>query len=161
MEGFFLEKNNIKMASVPVDGNTAAISGARISMKTGERLVILCAMGDSTGATVEFAIKQHNASSGGTTKALATLNPYFHKVGAATSFTKVEPTVATDTYTLTTLFTGDEGLVAFEVLQEDLDVDNNFSHVSVEVTDAAAAKIMAPLYIVHQSKSNPAYSTAL
>ena len=161
MESFLMEKANLKQIGEPVDGNTAAITGARVSMASGERLSIVVSMGDSTAALVSFSLKQHNAASGGTTKALSIDNAYFHKVGAATSFTKVEPTSATDAYDLSALFAGEPGVVVFEVLQENLDVQNNFSHVSIDIADTTAAKIISGLYLVGSTKNDPAYSTAL
>lgn len=161
MEGFLLEKLNIKLANPPVDGNTAAIVGARVSMAKGERVTFLAFLSASTAAVGVFALKQHNAASSGTTKALSIMNPYFYKLGAATVFTKVEPVAAADTYDLSTLLATDGGIVAFECLQEDLDVDNNFSHVSINMDDTTAAKVVALAYIVHPSKRNPAYNEVL
>lgn len=145
-----MEKVNIKSIAGPVDGNTAAITGVRVNMKEYKRVSLIFNMGDSTTATdVSFQLKQHNAASGGTTKALAISNAYFHKVGVATVFTKVEPSVANDDYDLTTLFANDEGVVVFEVLEEDLDVNGGFAWISVDLTDMGAAKLVSGLAVLH------------
>lgn len=161
MEQFLMEAHNIKQVGVPVDMNTAAITGARIKMSKGDRLAIILSMSDSTAAVVTFDLDQHTAASGGTSKALSVANPYFHKKAALTSFTKVEPTSAADTYDVSSIFSDDEGVVVFEVLGEDLDVNGGFAYVSVNALDSTAAKILSGLYVVSQSRFLPAYSEAI
>jgi hypothetical protein len=160
MEKFLMEGSNIKQVAVPSDMDTA-VTGARIKMEKGDRLAIVLSMGDSVGAVVEFALKQHNAASGGTTKALEVMNPYFKKAGSATSFTKVEPTAVEDTYDLAADFAAQEGVVVFEVLGEDLDVNNGFAWVSVNAADSTVAKLLAGLYVVGKSRFQPAYEQAV
>ncbi len=160
MEAYLLEKQNIKQAFGPADLDTAQV-GARISLVSGQRVVILLSIADSAGGNVIANLKQHNAATAGTSKALELTNPYFHKVGAATVFTKVDVDTAEDVYDLSALLATEPGLVAFEVKAEDLDVEGNFSHISVEMDDSGAAKIGAGVYIVHDCKSLPAYSVAL
>lgn len=158
MEAFFLEKYNLKQIVLPVDLNTAANPGARISMKNARRITFVVNMGDSTAAsTLSAALKQHNAASSGTTKALSVANPYYHKLGAATKFTKVEPGSAADTYDLAALFAGDEGIAVFEVLAEDLDTNNGFAWCTIDIADAGAAKVGAVMAIVEPIRK-PAYS---
>lgn len=158
---FLMEKQNIKLATVPVDMNTAAITGARVGLAKADRVAIVCQMGDSTAATVQFTLRQHNAATAGTSKDLSVANPYYHKVAAATSFTKVQPTSAAALYDLGTLFANDEGIVVFEVLGENLDVDGGFAWVSVDVADSGAAKILAACYVLSDVRYAPAYSEAI
>jgi hypothetical protein len=158
MEKFLLEDKGIKQAFLPVDLNTAAVAGERV--KAEDRVSIVVAMGDSTGATVQISLKQHNAASGGDSKALSIANKYYKKAGAAKSFSKVEPEVAADAYDLSADFAAEEGVVVFEVLPEDLDVNGGFSHVSVEIADSGAAKLASGLYIV-DCKFKPAHSVEL
>lgn len=155
-----LEKLNIK-AMEPVDMNTAAITGARISMKESDRVAIVCNMGDSVAAVVDFTLKQHNAASGGTSKVLAVANPYFKKVGAATSFTKVEPTVAASNFVLSSDFAAEPGMVVFEVLAADLDINGGFTHLSIDAADSTAAKLISIEYVSHEVDKKPAYAEAL
>lgn len=154
-EGF-----GLKMGVLPVDLNTAAVTGERISLAKGKKLAIVCQLGDSTAALVRPTLRQHSAATGGTSKDLSVANPYYYKNGAATSFTKVEPSSAAALYNLDTLFGGDEGIVVFEVHPEDLDVNGNFTHVSVDFADSTAAKLCSVLYVL-DSKEVPAYSLAL
>jgi len=158
---FLLEEYNAKQAFAPVDLNTAAITGARVSLAKHKRIAIVISLGASVGATVQFTLKQHNAALAGTSKDLVVANKYFKKAGAATVFTQVEPTVASASYDLSADFAADGGIVVFEVLAEDLDVNNNFSHISVDVADSAAAKIGAGVYILRDGVSKPNYADAV
>lgn len=159
MEGFFLEKYNVAQGLVPVDLNTAANTGLRISMKDAKRVIFIVTMGDSTAGATDFSLKQHNAATAGTSKALSVANPYFHKAGAATTFTKVTPGSATDNY-VPTAFDNEPGVAVFEVLAEDLDVNGDFAWVSLDIADAGAAKIGAVIAIV-EPKAKPAYGNAV
>lgn len=162
MNMFLLEKANAKAIVGPVDLNTAAVTGARVGLKGYDRVTFVAHFGASTSATdVSFVLRQHNASTSGTSKDVAVLNPYFHKLGSATSFTKVVPSVATADYDLTSLIGDNAGIVVFEVLAEDLDVNGNFNFVSVDTTDAGAAKICSVVAYLHEPESKPAYSGVL
>jgi len=158
---FMLEENNVKQAFAPVDMNTAAITGARISLAKGNRVAIVIHMGTSTAAVAQFTLRQHNAASSGTSKDLSVANAYFVKAGSATSFTKVAPTVAAALYDLSTDFAANGGVVVFEVLAEDLDVNGNFTHVSVDVADSTAAKLAGAVYVLRGCEKLPAYSEVL
>ena len=161
MNRALLMDENLKIGNVPVDLNTAAVTGARIKLSHGERLAIILVLGASTAAVVELTLKQHNAASSGTSKALSVMNPYFKKAGVATSFTKVEPVAAASVYDLSTDFNADSGIIVLEVLPEDLDVNGGFTHVSCDIADSTAAKIGALFYAVVDSKIKPAYEVAL
>jgi len=160
MEAFLMECKNLKLVTLPVDMNTAAITGLRVSMKECKRVAFVVQMGDSTAAVVQFALKQHNAASAGTSKALSVANPYYHKKAALTSFTKVVPGSATDAYDLSTVFAADEGLAVFEVLVEDLDVEGDFAWVSLDIADSTAAKLVS-VVAVCGGVSKPGYSQVL
>jgi hypothetical protein len=156
MEALLIEKVSKKQIAAPADLNGAAVTGARISLGEADRLAVVLSFGDSSSAVTDVTFQQHNAASGGTSKALTIGSPYFHKVAAATAFTKVElgskasnivPTVLAD----------DEGILVFEVKAEELDVDGGFSYVSVNVADSTAAKVMSGLYVIHDVRKQPAY----
>ena len=156
-----MEKSNLKQAFAPVDLNTAAITGARVSLKEAKRVAIAISLGSSTGAQVRVTLRQHNAASGGTSKDLEIANRYFHKAGAATSFTEVTPTVDAALYNLDAIFAADGGIVVLEVLAEDLDVNGGFDHISVDIADAGAAKIGAGIYVLHNLDIKPGYEVAI
>jgi hypothetical protein len=157
---FFAESKGLKQAILPVDLNTAVNNGARISLKDGDRLAIVIQLGASLASDVVVSLQQHNAATAGTSKDLEIDNPFFQKAGAATSFTKVQPTAKAASFTLTPTFSTDSGVVVFEVLAEDLDVNGNFNHVSVHIADSNAAKLGSAVYVVEPSYK-PAYLNAL
>jgi hypothetical protein len=157
---FLAEGKGLKQAFAPVDLNTAPVAGARIGLKDGDRLAIVINLGTSTAAELRVSLQQHNAASAGVSKDLEIQNPYFHKAGAATKFTKVDPTAPAATFDLDSVFNADGGVVVFEVLAEDLDVNGDFSHVSVNIADSAAAKLGAAVYVLEPSYK-PAYVTDL
>lgn len=154
----FMECQQVKsLVAAGTDMNSAAITGARVDFSKCDKIAVVIDMGTSVGATVQFTLKQHNAASGGTSKVLASANPYFKKVGAATYFTKVEQTSAASLYDLSADFAASAGLVVFEVLSEELDVDGGFTHFSVDVADSGAAKLVAAQYICSNMRYCPAY----
>jgi len=161
MEGFLSEYKAVKQVGVPADLNASALTGARINLAKNERIAIVVSMGDSTGAVTNFSFQQHDASTGGTSKALTLDNAYYHKVAAATVSTKVVPGAAASSFDLSALFAADEGLVVFEVLAEDLDVSNGFDHISFDIADTTAAKIVSAVYMTNGSRFQPAYAEAL
>lgn len=158
MEKFLAEGKLIK-ADYPVDLNTAGLSGVRVDVTKCRRLAFVVVLGGSTGSTVSFTLKQHTAASGGTTADLSVDNRYFKKVGAATVFTEVEPTVEAAAYDLSADFAAAQGIVVFEILPENMDVNNGFKYASIEVADSGTAKLASILY-VGNPKSEAAYGDA-
>lgn len=148
MERFLMEAKNLKVGLVPVDLNAGANAGLRIPMANAKRIAFVVVTGASTAAVLTLNLLQHDAASSGTSKALSVANPYFTKHGAATVFTKTVPGSATDTYDLSTLYATDGGIAVFEVLAEDLDVENGFAWVSLSALDSTAAKVGAILAVV-------------
>lgn len=153
--------NNLKLAALPAD-LAVAVTGSRVKMAAGERLAIICQMGDSVGATVAFTLKQHTAASGGTSKDLSVDNLYFKKAGAATVFTKVDPNgVSAAVYDLSADFGSEEGIAVFQVLQDQLDTENGFAYVSVNIAAAGVAKIAATSYLMQYCELCPAYAESI
>ena len=132
----------------------------RIKLEKGYRLAIVCSFGDSVAAVTDFTLQQHDASTGGNSKALAITNPYFHKVASATTFTKVEISTAASNI-VPTVLAADEGIIVFDILAEDLDVNNGYAWVSVNVADSTAAKVMGAVYVLHNVRNVPAYELAV
>jgi len=159
MEQFLAEEKGIKV-SAPYDMDTVT-TNARISLAEGDRVAIVLNVGDSAASVADFTINQHDAATAGNTKVLATLNPYYKKVGAATKFTKVAPTVATSNYVLTADLATEPGVIVFEVLSEDLDNENGYGYISIAAADATVAKLLGITYVVGNMRSKPAYSIDL
>lgn len=156
-EGALISYATMKQLSVPADANASAITGSRIKLEKGFRLCIAVSMGDSTAAVTSFTLRQHDAASAGNSKDLTIeLGHYFHKVGSAAAFTKVE--FENLAVLAPTVFAADEGIMVMEVLAEDLDVDNDFGYVSCDIADSTASKIFAGSYILHDMREIPAYA---
>lgn len=162
MNKFLMELVNAKMGITPVDLNTAANPGARISLEKGDRVTCIILLADGTSALdLTVSINQHDAASAGNTKACSQANPYYHKVDTATVFTKVVPVAAAGTVDLTALFANDPGIAVLEVCAEDLDVNNGYKYVSFSLPDAGAAKLGAALLILNDCRYLPPYEQAL
>jgi hypothetical protein len=155
----FLEKRNIKQAFAPVDLNTAAVTGARVSLAHVKKVACVISVGTSlTGGVVDITLKQHNAASAGTSKDLLVAKKYYKKVGTATKFTEVPATVAAANYVLSTDFDTNGGIVVFEVDAADLDVNGGFTHFSVNLADGGVAKVGSAIYILSDNDFTPAYA---
>jgi hypothetical protein len=156
----FLDKHTIKQAFAPVDLNTAAVTGNRISLAKGQKVTVVIELADSlTGGAVDITLKQHDAASAGNTKVLAVDRPYFKKVGAATSFTKVEATgTAASNFVLSADFDTDPGNIVFEIESQDLDISNGYNHFSVDLADGAVSRIASAIYILSECRNVPAYA---
>jgi len=154
MEKFLAEEKIVKLGLAPVEVLAVAQAGARISLKESKRIAIVVAFA-AANSDLSVALKQHNAASGGTSKALEISNHYYVKKGTETSFTKTELSAVEDTYAINP---GNfSGVAIFEVLQEDLDVNGDFSHISAELTGTATGRDCSILY-VGASEFLPAYS---
>lgn len=142
MEKFLMERSVVKGVVGPVDLNTAAVTGARVNMKNAKRIAFVCHLGAGSSTTTHtFTLRQHDAASAGNSKDLSVSNPYFHKIGAATSFTKVQPGSAAAAYDLHSILADSASIVAFEVLAEDLDVANDYAWASVDTADSGGAQL--------------------
>jgi hypothetical protein len=156
-----VEGHQIKAVVAPgTDMNTAAITGARVGLKAFDKVTVLVDMGSSTAAVVEMTLKQHNASSGGTSKVLSSAAPHFHKVSPADIFTKVEVSSARSLVDLSALFASAAGMVAIEIKSEELDVNGGFNWFSVDFADSTAAKLIAAYYLLGDARLLPAFDVA-
>lgn len=158
MEKFLVEKYLPKTIISPVDLNTAANTGGRVDMQHIKRVTFLCILAAGTTTTTHsFALKQHTVASSGTPAVLSVDNPYYHKIGAATSFTKVQPDAAADTYDLHSLLSDSASIVVFEVLAEQLDRAGGYRYVSLDVADTGGAQVGTVIALADHSFA-PAYA---
>lgn len=160
MEQFLAEQKGIKLAAAPQSMNATPVEGSRISLKEHKRVAIAISCAASAAAVLSVTLRQHNAASAGTSKNLEVDNVYFHKIGSATKFTKVEPVAKAAVYALGSDVGNNTAVLVFEVLQEDLDVNNDFSHVSVNIVGDATARIVSAIYVA-DSEYKPAYALDL
>lgn len=156
----FLENHNIIPAIIPVDLQTGANSGDRVSMKNYERcvFVLLTAIG-TAGDDPVISAQQHTAASGGSSKALE-FTRIRHKVGATAvgavgDFTIVDQAAASSYDTDPIAGAENEALFCIEVKAADLDTDNGYTFLSFNVADVGSnAMLGAGLYIM----CDPAYA---
>lgn len=159
MNAYLMEKMNLKQTAI--QNSVAGVTGDRVSMKDAKRVSFLVLLGSATSATgADVLLKQHDAASGGTSKALSVANKYYHKIAAATSFTQVAPTVAADTYSMLASVGDDTALLVFEVLAEDVDRAGGFDHVSVDLGAAGVAR-QAAVVAVLDDNFKPSYGSAI
>jgi len=137
---FFGEEVIPKSIIDPVDWNAAAMTGARIDMKDLEKVIFIITLNSATTRTaVTVDLDQHTVGTAGTPAALAVTNSYYHKVGAATVFTKVEPTVAEDEYDFLALVGDNKAVIVMEVHSSDL--TDTYRWISMNAADSGAAGI--------------------
>lgn len=160
MKNSFLAENMVpKVLIDPVDWNTAAVVGGRIDMKDLEKVTLLIVLNSATSRTaVTVDLDQHTVASAGTPAALSVANKYYHKVGAATVFTKVEPSVAADTYDFTALVGDSKAVIVMEVQSADL--TDGYRWLSINSADSGAAGIGSVVAIGH-AKLKPAAALAV
>lgn len=157
MERYLAEKLCPKSVVDPVDLNTAAVTGNRVLIQDAKRVTFVCVVGTSTSATaLQFTTRQHNAASSGTSKDLVEANPYYTKIDVATAYTKVSPVSAAALKDLLASVGDHKAVLIFEVLAEDLDVENGFNYVSIDTADSGAAKLCSIMAYV-DSDYKPAY----
>lgn len=154
----FLETHNIIPAIIPVDLQTGANSGDRVSMENYERcvFVLLTAIG-TAGDDPVISAQQHTAASGGTPANL-NFTRIRHKVGATAvgavgDFTLVEQAAAASYDTDGIDGAENEALICIEVKASDL--TDGYKFISFNVADVGGnAQLGAALYIM----CNPAYA---
>ena len=156
MEAFLLESKIAKTIIAPVDLNTADNTGLRVDMKNLKRctFIAILAAGTTTAAHL-FTLQQHTVASAGTPADLSVDSPYFHKIGAATKFTKVQPAAAAAAYDLHTLLSNSASIVVFEVLAEQL--TDGYRYVSLDIADSGGAQL-GTVIALGDAEFKPAYA---
>lgn len=155
MERFLAESVTMKQVSGPVDFNDAAVVGGRVNARGARRITFLVSLAAGTATAAHaFTLKQHDAASAGNSFDLLSDNPYYHKIGAATVFTKVEPVAPVATVDLHTALANNVAQIMFEVLPEQLRADCGW--VSLNITDSGGAQLGSVVALVDGS-FKPAY----
>lgn len=155
MERFLMEAKNLKVVIGPVDLDTGANTGARVDIRQAKRVSFVCIAAAGTAPNSHtFTLKQHTAASGGTSADLSVDNAYYHKLAAATSWTKVEPSSAAAAYDLDGIVADAKYMIVFEVLAEQL--SDGYGWVSLDQSDAGGAQLGLVLAVV-DSDIKPAY----
>lgn len=154
MEGLFSEHI---ATSNGFRGDLDGAETARISMKELHKLAVIISCA-SLAQDVVVKLRQHDAASGGNSKDLISKNPSFVKADADTVMTKKDASEIAD-------ITFDElnsvnGIGVAEILSEDLDVNNGFAYVSVQLT-TSGARVGSATYHSVMPRLKPAYLTEL
>jgi hypothetical protein len=136
----------------PVDTQTGAMTGKRVSLKNASGVTVVLYKGAGTGSDDPvLTFKQHTAASGGTSANLATIDRYYKK--SATTLAGSETwTKTTQTAAATVTLTGEatkQGIYVFEISGSSL--SDGYAYFSVDVADtgAAGAQLGATLYLLH------------
>lgn len=156
MERYLAEKLLPKTIIQPVNLNTAGNTGLRVDMANCKRVTFLVILaGGTTTTSLGISLHQHTVATSGTPIALAIDSPYYYKVGAATSFTKVAPVSAADTYDMHAIVGDNVAILVFEVLAEQL--TQGYRYVSLDIAQPGVTEIGAVLALADVEYA-PAYA---
>lgn len=155
----FLQHATIEAAIVPIDLAGQANDGDWVSLEGYERcVVVFVADAGAAGEDPVFTLRQASDNAGTGAKAL-NFTTIYEKVGTltgVTAFTRVAQAAAN---TYTNAASGEaQNIIAVEVKADELDVDNGFTHLQLQIPDtgATAGKLGCALYIMLE----PRYSSA-
>lgn len=155
LNNLLVEEAQIVMAIVPVDSQTGANNGDWVSLKGYDRCtaIVIKAAGVA-GDDPVLTLRQATDVSGAGAKAL-TFTRIDAKVGAQTGvgqFTKVTQAAA-NTYT-DAVSAEAQGIFAIEIKSEDLDVNNGFDCVQLQIPDTGAggAQLVSAIYVLRGAR---------
>jgi hypothetical protein len=144
---------DVCIGAAPVDLSTAAVTGKRVALKGAGGLTIIVFKGAGTaGDDPTFTLKQHTASSSGTTSNLAVIDHYYLKDAATLAGTE-QWTKVTQTAAATIADPGGAGtsaehqqIIAIEV--DAAQLSDGYTHVSLDCADVGTnAQLGAILYL--------------
>ena len=142
----------VQQAVAPVDINGNAQSSRQYDMSYVERLCVLVMLG-AVGATFNVRLRQATGSDDGGEKNLDIPADRIYKSADANS-----APVADDTDLASGVLAvpadADNSVYCIEVLQGDLDSDNDFSHVSIDLTDPGAATVVGVVVVAAKSATS-------
>ena len=131
----FLEIADIIPAFIPIDMQTGANNGQWVSMKIASRVVcVLFKSAGTVGDDPVITLKQATSNAGAGAKAL-TFTRARTKIGAIASTPQwtIATQTAANTYTPTSA--ASPAVIAVEIQQTDLDLNNGFNFVQVSIPD--------------------------
>lgn len=143
---------DISTGIVPVDSQTAAMTGKRVSLKNagGVTIVVFKAAGTANDDPV-LDLQQHTAASGGTTADLDIIDHYYIKQEATLdgdeTWTRVTQTAASEV-TLNSTSAESQMIVVIEVDARSL--SDGYDYVSLDIADtgSAGAQLISCLYLL-------------
>lgn len=155
MSNLFLEQNGLKTGISPQDVS-GGVSGARVSCADGSKTAILIHFAASAATTFSASFQQHDAASGGNSKALEVKVNYYKRDDAG-DYVKTEvradsPVASANLDSVSLV----AGVAVVEVLNEYLDSDGGFNHISCDLT-ADAAKVASALHCIRDVQNGLGY----
>jgi hypothetical protein len=144
---------DISIGWSPVDTQTAAITGKRVSLKnaTGVTFLVIKAAGTANDDPV-LDVQQHTAASSGTTADLDVVTKYYIKqettLDGDETWSEVTQTAASEV-TLNTTSAETEMLVAIHVHASQLSDGYDYVSLNCGDTGSAGAQLAACVYILH------------
>lgn len=148
---------DIGAAIVPVDSQTAAMTGKRIAMSGATGLTVVVFKGAGTGTDHPvITVKEHTAASGGTTGTAPNdaIGAVYAKSEAALDNDEAWTALSATAGVITTALATSQAIIAIEIDAKKL--TDGYTHVSVDIADtgAAGAQLLAALYILHGLRVN-------
>lgn len=135
MEKFLCEDKAIKSVVDP-QSIAGGATGSRVKMVNVKRVAFVIDVGAGTSTDAHsFVLKQHDDPAAGNSYDLPVANPIFHKVGAATEFTKIDVETATASNDLHSVLAQDKAVVVIEVLSENLRQDCKWVSLDIAATN--------------------------
>jgi hypothetical protein len=144
---------DISLGWAPVDTQTAAITGKRVSLKhaSGITFLVIKAAGTANDDPV-LDVQQYTAASGGTTADLDVVTKYYIKqettLDGDETWTEVTQTAASE-ITLNSTSAETEMLVAIHVHASQLSDGYDYVGLNCADTGSAGAQLAACVYILH------------
>lgn len=146
---------DVGLGFAPVDTQTGANTGKRVSLRNAGGISFLFIKGAGTGTDVPvFTLNEHTASSSGTSQVLAAITGYHRK--SATTLAGTETwTTTTQAAASTLTLTGEatkQGIYVIELNASALSA--GFAYVSMDVADtgAAGAQLGTLVYLLRDLK---------
>lgn len=138
------------VAAVPKDTTGAAVTGDWVHLKKSGRLMIVIMQGAWAGGTPAVTLKQATDNASGGEKALS-FSEYWQGT-ALTDDVYARTAVSSDTFNLPATA---NTVTIIEVHCQDLDTDNGFTHVRVNIASPGAnADLISVLYIMGELRSS-------
>jgi hypothetical protein len=148
---------DISAGIIPVDSQTAAMTGKRVSLKNSGAvsIVVFKAVGTANDDPV-VTLKQHTAATGGTSANLAVIDHYYLKDAALLAGTETW-TKVTQAAAATITDPGGNGTSAehqqiLVIPVRGVQLSDTYAYVSLDIADtgAAGAQLISCLYILHE-----------
>lgn len=145
-----ISENCSIISAPPIDINGAGISSNYINMAKGKDLSVIISAG-VMGAAAAVTLLQATDSAGTSAKALTYLGSYSTTSNATVASQVDVPVYAAGALTIAA--DGDDKVYIIEVDADSLDINNDFTYVSVAVADPAVASVVGANLVLTEKRS--------